>query len=72
MENNTLPFDIMIKLNTNKVERERKRLGIRKAELARKMGISKQLLNYTIKKAQLFHVDKFAEVFDMDPKDLIK
>lgn len=62
----------MIKLNTNKVERERKRLGIRKAELARKMGISKQLLNYTIKHRQLFHVDKFAEVFDMDAKDLIK
>ena len=61
----------MIKLNIDKIEFERKRLGLKKAELARKMGISRQLLNDTMKKKQLFHVDKFARVFKIDPKDLI-
>lgn len=47
-------------------------MSISKAEMARRMGISRQLLNHTVKHKQLFHVDKFAVVFDMDPKDLIK
>ena len=61
----------MIKLNVNKIEKERNRLDFSKATLARKMGISRQLLYYTMKYNQIFHVDKFAEVFDIDPKDLI-
>jgi transcriptional regulator with XRE-family HTH domain len=62
----------MLKLHTDKIEKERVRNSLSKAELARRMGISRQLLNHTIKHKQLFHVDKFAEVFDMDAKDLIK
>jgi len=62
----------MFKLNVNKVEREIERLGICKAELARRIGISRQLLYYTLKKQQVFHIYKMAELFDMDPKDLLK
>lgn len=63
---------IMLELNVKKIERERRRLGLRKSELARKMGISRQLLHYTLRKKQFFHIDKFAKVFDLDEKDLIR
>ncbi len=49
-----------------------RRIGMKKSELARQMGISRQLLQYTLTKKQLFHVDKFAKVFQIDPKDLIQ
>ena len=61
----------MLKLNTEKIERERKRLGLTKTELAKRMGISKQLLHYTIKKQQIFHIEEFAFILEFEPKDLI-
>lgn len=61
----------MIKLDVKKIEKERSRLELSKADLARKMGISRQLLYFTMKESQLFHIDKFADVFDIEPKDLI-
>jgi len=62
----------MLKLNINKVERERKRLKMTKTALAKRMGITKQVLNYIMNNRTLTHAHKIARIFDINPKDLIK
>ena len=62
---------MQLKLNTKKIKRERERLGLNNTQLADKMGISKQLLSYILKKKLIIHADKFGKVFDVHGKDLI-
>jgi len=58
-------------LNTDKIERELKRLGMTKTNLAELMGISKQKLHYILKEKPIKHAHKFGEVFDVSGKDFI-
>ena len=62
---------MQLKLNIKKIERERKRLGMNYTQLADKMGISKQLLSYILKKRLIIHASRFGKAFDLNGKDLI-
>ena len=61
------------KLNIKKIRRLMKASGIEsQSELARRLGISRQLVSYTFKTQSLFRVYDFARFFKLDIKDLIE
>ena len=62
-----------MKLNIKKINSELGRLKWKRAEYARKLGISKQLLNYYLRKdvKGLLILERLAKPFNMDPKDLL-
>ena len=62
-----------MKLNTQKIEFEKKRLGIEtNADLARQMGVDRQLVFYWLKTKTVKAAERFAKFFRLEPKDLIK
>ena len=62
-----------MKLNIQKINFEKKRLGIEtNAELARQMGVDRQLLAYWLNKKTIKAAERFAKFFHIDPKDLIR
>lgn len=62
-----------LKLKTNKVRNEMRRLGLSERALAEmiKPKTSKQLVNYWLKTGSLAGVDRIAKALDLEPKDLI-
>ena len=60
-----------LKLNVKKIKKEGERLGLTQSGLARKMGWSRQRLNYVLKKKLIIHTDQFGKIFDIEPKDLL-
>jgi len=62
-----------MEINTKKLERERERLGLTKIQLCKALGIHYQNWDYIIKakQTQLKTIQKIADFFDLDPKDLI-
>lgn len=61
-----------MELDAGKIEKELKRIGIKQAELARKMHISRALLSYRLKSKNISHAKGFAKALGFSGKDLIK
>ena len=47
------------------------RLGLSKAEIARKLGVTRQAVNYYFRFRPIGAAVKFAKLFNLNPKDLI-
>lgn len=62
-----------MKLNLKKINQELSRLGWTRGQYARRLGISRQLLYYYLKKEirGIKPVEKLAKPFGIDPKDLL-
>lgn len=63
-----------MKLNVKKILAELERTNTSQAELAEKMGISRQLLNYHLRNTQGLQVrivERFAKALKLDEKDLV-
>lgn len=62
-----------MEINIAKLDRERKRLGMTRHELARAMGMHYQGLNYIYEKKQtkLSTIQRIADFFKIDAKDLL-
>ena len=62
-----------MKLNLRKIWQEMDRLGLNKTELAQRMGISRQLLNYYLHRnlREIPAVERLAKQFNIPPKDLL-
>ena len=64
-----------MKINIEKIEKERKRQGLTATELAKKVGITRQAYSIFVRRSRstkLSTLAKIAEVLDFDPKDLLK
>ena len=64
---------VTMKMNIDKIERERKRQGLTKTEMALKMGMSRQAYWDFINNGstRLSTLTKIAEILEFDPKDLL-
>lgn len=62
-----------MEINIKKLERERERLGLTKQELSKQLGIHYQNWDYILKtrKTKLVTIQKIADFFDIEPKDLL-
>lgn len=61
-----------MKLNIKKIRAEMKRLGVETpTELARQMGMSRQLMFKYFKDKPIKAAEKFGKFFNITPKDLI-
>ena len=61
-----------MKLNIKKIMAELQRLGWTRTEYARKLGISRQLLNYYLHKGKSIRlVNRLADPLHIDPRDLL-
>lgn len=62
-----------MELNTNIIEIERRRRGLKKSELADKMGVTRQGLHHIIKtrKTTWDRLTQLASVLNLNPKDLL-
>jgi len=62
-----------MKLNLKKINSELARQKWSRTEYARRLGVSKQLLNYYLRKnvKGLLILERLAKPFNMDPKDLL-
>ena len=63
----------IMEINIRKFERERESLGLTKQELAKALGIHYQNIDYILKTKQtkLKTIQKIADFFGIDPKDLL-
>jgi len=61
-----------LQLNTKKIKNELKRIGKNKRWLAEQIGVSKPMVSYIFKNKPISFAVKIAEIFDIDPKDLIR
>ena len=62
-----------MELNTTKILREMKRLGLTYEEIAKKAGLkSRQSAFYLLKSKSIHGAGPFAKALDVDPKDLLK
>lgn len=66
METNTL------KLDTDKIENILSAVEKDKAWLARQIGKGRQWVQYDLETGCLKRINLYAQVFNMDPKDLLK
>ena len=65
---------LTMKLNINKINKEIIRLGLNRKTLAEKMGMKSQWIYFVLSNnhSHTFKtVEKFAEVLNLDPRDLI-
>ena len=62
-----------MQLNIKKIKDEMRRQGMTQVQLAKRLRLTKQRVNYILKNgARSFGVvQKIAKVFNLDPKDLI-
>lgn len=63
-----------MKLNIEKIEKERQRLGLSNEDVANLLGITRQGWYDFISRPEnktLVGVAKVAKIFDLDPKDLL-
>lgn len=61
-----------MKLNTEKIESELKRIGRNKKWLAEKMKVYPSMITYIFKYKPITQAERIAKVLNLDPKDLIK
>jgi transcriptional regulator with XRE-family HTH domain len=61
-----------MKINTEKIKDELRRLGITQAELARTLGESRQALHYQVKSGRSFPIiERIAKALNIPERDLI-
>jgi len=62
-----------MKINIEKIEKERKRQGLTAMELARRIGITRAAYSFFLRvgSTKLGTLAKIAKVLDFDPKDLL-
>jgi len=63
-----------MKIDNEKIEKERKRQGLTATELAKKVGITRQAYSTFVRRrrsTKLSTLAKIAEALDVDPKDLL-
>ena len=62
-----------MKINIEKIEKERKRQGLTAMELARRIGITRAAYSFFLRvgSTKLGTLVKIAKVLDFDPKDLL-
>ena len=63
-----------MKINIEKIEKERKRQGLTAMELAEKVGITRQAYSVFLHRSRstkLSTLTKIAKALDFDPKDLL-
>ena len=63
-----------MKINVEKIEKERKRQGLTAMELAGKVGITRQAYSVFLRRngsTKLSTLARIAEALDFDPKDLL-
>lgn len=61
-----------MKLNTDKIINELKRLGKNRSWLAKQMRVYPSMISYIFDKKPITQAEKIAKILDIDPKDLIK
>ena len=63
----------IMKINIEKIEKERKRQGLTAMELARRIGITRAAYSFFLRvgSTKLGTLVKIAKVLDFDPKDLL-
>lgn len=61
-----------MKLNVEKIRTELKRIKKNDSWLAKKVGISRQLLSYRLKSEKVTHVYSLASALNMDARNLVK
>ena len=61
-----------LELNTDKIKSEMDRLGVRKGWLAKKLKMTPAMTNYIFNKKPVGFAVRLADIFQLDPKDLIK
>jgi hypothetical protein len=61
-----------LELNTDKIKSEMARLGVKKNWLAKKLENTPAMVTYIFKYKPITFADRLAEIFNFDPKDLIK
>jgi hypothetical protein len=62
-----------MELAINKIEKLMAMYGIKnQSELGRKIGESRQIIHLDFKNKGLQRIEKYAELFELDVKDLIK
>ena len=61
-----------LELNTDKIKAEMERLGVRKGWLAKNLGMTPAMTNYIMDKKPVGFAIRIANLFNLDPKDLIK
>ena len=62
----------MLRLDMYKIYKEMSKKGWTKAELSRKSGISKQMIQYIFESESVRQIHKIAKAFGVNVKDLIK
>ena len=69
----TTGMEVNVKKLEREIEREKARTGLAKCALAKAMGLHYQGLDYILKtrRTKLDTIQKIADYFDMDAKDLI-
>jgi DNA-binding XRE family transcriptional regulator len=62
-----------MELNINLIEIERRKSGLEKGELAKRLNISRQTLHqiYTSRRATFDKIERIAKFFNKHPKDLL-
>lgn len=61
-----------LQLNTDKIQNELDRLGKNRAWLAKQMNNTQAMVNYLFEKKPLSLAVKLADIFGLEPKDLVK
>jgi len=62
---------IMLKLNTTKIRNEMDRMGITVIDLAGKLDLTPAAIYDLLKRRPVSQADRFAELLNLDAKDLI-
>ena len=61
-----------MKLNTEKIKNELKRIGKNQAWLAEQLSVSRQRVSKILKDGSIRNAERLGHLFDIPPKDLIK
>jgi len=61
-----------LQLNTDKIKMEMERLGMKKINLARKLGLTPAMVTYIFRSKPITFADRLSKIFGFDAKDLIK
>ena len=60
-----------LKLNTDKIEQEMKRIGVTRTWLAKQLSVTPAMVTYIFHYRPVSYAVKIAPLFGMEPKDLV-
>ena len=63
--------EVMLKLNTKKINDELERMRYGRKWLAKQLGVSLVMLSYVFKKRPINYAEKIGKVFNISAKDFI-